>query len=199
MNQEKNKKGIESLKAAVIRDTERGENCFNPNGCDKQSEKMVSETNPKLVDKGITSKCVGTVKCSHRYCDKYKWIIERANHYAEIIGVTAEDVLEAWETKRSYWYMNFYQDSNQPRIDDDLRNVRVFETVDDFHKSVNTQEFRCPRCQKTSTNPVECSQPDCDWKAYGLLKTLGSGVTVITKKPIQSFHIFMPVAWEKTI
>jgi hypothetical protein len=120
-------------------------------------------------------------------------VIERADHYAEKLGTTREAVLEAWETGRDYWYMNYYQDNNQPLIDDP--NVRVFDTPADFKNSV-TQEFRCPKCEKISTDPQECSQKDCDWKAYGLFRTLGKGITILSKNPIAKIHIFMPVAWE---
>ena len=51
-------------------------------------------------------------KCSHKYCDKFKWVIDRAKAYGEATGLNWEDVLDGWETDRNYWYMNYYQDCN---------------------------------------------------------------------------------------
>jgi len=36
-------------------------------------------------------------------------------HYAAKSGKTAEEVLKIWETDRTYWYMNYYQEDNQAR------------------------------------------------------------------------------------
>jgi hypothetical protein len=36
----------------------------------------------------------------------------------------------------------------------------------------------------------------CDWKAYGLLRTLGKGASIFIKSKLKVFDIFMPVAWE---
>ncbi len=57
--------------------------------------------------------------CSCRYCKKFEWIIDRAKHYAEKLSLPWEDVLNSWEEKRDYWYMNYYQDCNQPEIKGD--------------------------------------------------------------------------------
>ena len=108
------KKGIESLKEAVLRDTKQYNNCFNENGCDHEFTRMMPETNPGLIAMGITQYCKMTSKCSHKYCDKYKWVIDRANHYAEKTGRSFEYVIEVWESNRTYWYLNYYQDCNQP-------------------------------------------------------------------------------------
>ena len=33
-------------------------------------------------------------KCFHKYCDKFKWIIERVNHYAEKLNIPASEILD---------------------------------------------------------------------------------------------------------
>ncbi|KAA6331591.1 hypothetical protein EZS27_019815 [termite gut metagenome] len=84
------RKGIESLRNAVIKDCdEHGQGCFNPAGCNKESGR----------------KC-----CGHAYCDKYKWVIERAEQYGKFTGKTKEEVIARWEEERTYWYMNFSKD-----------------------------------------------------------------------------------------
>ena len=51
------KKGIESFKASVQKDTFEGENCFNENGCDHEYTRIVPQVSPKLVEMGITQSC----------------------------------------------------------------------------------------------------------------------------------------------
>ena len=173
--------GYDKLIESVKRDCTKDGNYFNPEGCDKESQR----------------------KCFHRYCTKFKWIIERAKHYAEKTGLDWEDILDAWESKRDYWYMNYYQESNQPEIK--ANSVRVFETVDEMLKSVG-KEFRCPACGEITTYPYTCNSGKemqegkiCDWKSYGLLGTLGKGIFVYCKDKLHGENIFMPVAWESEI
>jgi hypothetical protein len=172
--------GYEKLKKAVIEDCEKdGGNCFNENGCNQE-------------------KC----KCSGRRCDKFKWIIDRAKHYEEKTGLSWEKILDAWEKKRDYWYVNYYQDSNQPLIESD--KVRVFDTVDDLLKSVGKEGFICPACGGISTDPYTCNSGKkmsngkvCDWKVYGLFGDLGKGVHIYCKDKLGGDNIFMPVKWVK--
>ena len=106
-------KGIKSFKEAVLQDTKAGENCFNENGCDHEFYRIVPQDNPKLMKYSKTS-CIHVSKCSHKYCDKYKWVLERAQAYADKTGKTPEEVIAIWEKNRSYWYMNYYQEGKQP-------------------------------------------------------------------------------------
>lgn len=136
------------------------------------------------------------VKCFHKYCDKFKWVIDRVNHYAEKTGCSAADILNTWEKDRDYWYMNYYQDGNQPKID----KVRVFETNEEALKSIG-DKFRCPNCKGISTSPTNCNSgvvingKPCDWKSYGLFP-FGT-VKTFVKKPMHLSTHFMPVNWEK--
>jgi hypothetical protein len=137
----------------------------------------------------------------HDYRGKLSWIIERAEHYAEKTGLSASDILDAWEKQRNYWYMNYYQDCNQPLLTND--RVKVFETVDELHRSIGKQGFRCPRCETVSKSPYVCDsgaeiEPGkaCDWKVYGLLGDLGKGAFIFVKEQMRGERIFMPVAWE---
>lgn len=178
--------GYEKLKTAVERDCNDRDSCgcFNPDGCNVKHQKK------------------GDKRCFHAYCDKFKWIIDRAKHYAEKLGLKWEDVLNSWEADRSYWYMNYYQDSNQPEIKGD--KVRVFDTVEGMLESVGLKKgFRCPRCGGVSKNPYQCTSglemskgKICDWKVYGLFGDLGKGVFVYCKDKLIGEYIFMPVAWE---
>lgn len=47
---------------------------------------------------------------------RFNWVICRAKHYVFITGVNIDIILNEWESKRTYWWANFYQDCNQPKI-----------------------------------------------------------------------------------
>jgi len=47
----------------------------------------------------------------------FRWVIGRAIHYSHFQNRRVEDVLNGWETKRTYCWINFYQECNQPRLD----------------------------------------------------------------------------------
>lgn len=136
----------------------------------------------------------------HDYRAKLLWIISRANHYAEKTGLSPESILDAWEERRNYWYMNFYQEGQQPEIKGDT--VKVFETVAELEESIDARGFRCPSCEGVSKSPYTCDTgiiahgKPCDWKVYGLFGHLGKGVFVFVKEKLTGENLFMPVAWE---
>ena len=137
-------------------------------------------------------------KCE--YCEKFKWIIDRAKHYAEKTGLSYQQVLESWENDRDYWYMNYYQDCMQPELND---TCKIFKNVDEFKKSVGDNGFRCPVCKGISTDPCKCNSgkekqngKKCDWKSYGLLRGLNC-VHLYFIEERKNAEIFMPIAWEK--
>lgn len=45
---------------------------------------------------------------------KLQWVLDRANQYAVICGVTRDEVLAAWESKRDSWWFGYYAEHNQP-------------------------------------------------------------------------------------
>lgn len=114
-------KGYESLKEAVIRDcTERNAcGCFNPEGCDKKCGRIGEYGEPGY-------KC-----CFHKYCDKFKWVIDRAKHYGEKLGTPWEDILDSWESDRDYWYMNYYQECNQPTMTEAEKLIEIYQQLED--------------------------------------------------------------------
>lgn len=132
----------------------------------------------------------------HDYRGKLAWVVDRAKHYADKTGIPAVDILNAWENNRDYWYMNYYQESNQPEIKGD--NVRVFDTLDALRAALGENpKFRCPSCKGVSSNPYECDASDkCDWKAYGLFGCLGNGAHIFVKSELRGQELFMPLAWE---
>ena len=137
---------------------------------------------------------------------KLAWAVERAQHYAEKTGLSAGDILTAWERQRNYWHQNYYQDAKQPRIHGDA--VRIFQSRSDLLAAIGDDGFRCPYCHGISTDPYECNSgemvdlindsPDqaiCNWKSYGLFRDLGKGTFVFVKDLMKIDSFFMPVAW----
>lgn len=184
--------GYEKLKAAVIKDCtdHDGCGCFNPDGCNIEGAKIGKYGEP------------GYKHCTHRYCNTLKWAVDRAKHYSEKLGIPWEEILNSWESERNYWYMNYYQECRQPRIEGE--RVRVFDTVEDMMASIGKSGFRCPCCSGISSSPYECDtgivRSDgtvCDWKVYGLFGGLGKDVFVYCKDKVRGEHMFMPVAWEE--
>lgn len=162
---------------SIIKKNTNDKSCFNEDGC-------------------------GTKEniCCHAYCDKLKWIKTRAEEYAAYLNVSWLDVIAGWESKRTYWFMNYYQEYNQPKLDGE--RVRVFEDLKSFCAQTPSKKFRCPNCGGISTNPYECNsqlkvnKDICDWKSYGLFGTLNKGVYVYIKELLQGNEIFMPIDWE---
>ena len=48
--------------------------------------------------------------------NRFHWIINRAKHYAHETGLTIENILNQWEAKRNYWWVNYYQESNFQKL-----------------------------------------------------------------------------------
>lgn len=173
--------GYEKLKKAVMKDIgDKG--TFNPDGCNKCGE------------------------CFHeKYCDKFKWIIDRAKNYADKTNISWEDLLDIWENKRDCWYMNYYQEASYPECNE---KVKVFNNIEEFRKSVGNLGFRCPYCNSISTYPTTCDSGTlvklinkkgkhmCNWSAGGLFGTLGKGSKVFIKDIGVPLNIFTPIAWE---
>lgn len=186
-------KGLASFKEAVMRDCNQYNNCFNENGCNHEFTRMVPEDNPRLIAMGITQSCRSVSKCSHKYCDKYVWVLERAKHYAEKSGKTFEEILTIWETDRSYWYMNYYQECNQPLLNSGniiMHDDWIAELKKRFGNDAKNWAFKCPQCGHIQTIQDfidhKIDEPEskvmfscigryvknigCDWTLGGLLK-----------------------------
>lgn len=46
----------------------------------------------------------------------FTWVIARAQHYAIRQNRPIEEVLNEWEAKRDYWWLNFYGEGRQPKL-----------------------------------------------------------------------------------
>lgn len=182
---------MERLVKAVARDLEQAlDRDYLGRGCQNYSESCKSY----LESYGDTN-----ADCGHNceYCEHFKWAINRAKHYEEKLGIPWKEVLKSWEDDRSYWFLNYYQDCNQPPIESE--NVFIFENVAELKEKCGKQ-FICPNCEGISTDPYECNsgklvgRKRCDWKSYGLLQF---GLCFCyCKEERKGTHIFVPVAFQ---
>ena len=117
-------------------------------------------------------------KIGDERAESVKKIIDtRLENYHQVTGIPKDEILIAFEKARNINTVNFYQESNFPL----MKNVYVFDTIEDYRKAFPSGKYICPSCGKESTDPYECSQEKCDWKVYGLLGDLGKGIKVIIK------------------
>lgn len=81
------------------------------------------------IDWKTVSKSPGYVSLKHAYitdvvntCGRPKqklykhflWVIGRAKHYANNTGEPIDSILNDWESKRKYCWLNYYQNCRQP-------------------------------------------------------------------------------------
>lgn len=144
------KKGIESLTEDVKKDCSEGQGCFNPNGCDHEFYRTEPQSNPALFKLGMTTQCRQVSKCSHKYCDKFKWTLDRAQQYADALGVSRDEVIQAWEENRTYCYNNYYQECHQPALDGKSRVIKLSDWLEElkarFGENPDNWKFVCPSC-----------------------------------------------------
>lgn len=55
-------------------------------------------------------------KRDKRYEETFRFAINRAKHYAHRLNKPIEEVLNEWESKRKYCFLNYYQSCNFPKF-----------------------------------------------------------------------------------
>lgn len=127
--------------------------------------------------------------------------------YSLKLDISQPDLLSAFEKRRSYSAINYYQLANFP----DLSQVTLLKNTDELKQRYPSGRFICPFCGGESTDPYECNTglkvgkgkqgQVCDWKAYGLFGTAGKGLRVAVLEGFLDnpnvHEIFMPVEHEK--
>lgn len=137
---------------------------------------------------------------------KYEWALGRAQQYADHLGVTRDEVLTAWEQERDYWYVNYYQESNQPDLmGHNAVTLEQWEAEGErlYGKNHLEWRFRCPTCghiqtpQEFKTAGIDphkayqnCAsryglggESTCKWTVGGLLRTGGRYVIDARYRP----------------
>lgn len=132
------------------------------------------------------------------------FIRETVTEYATALGMNELDVLAALEGCRTYCAVNYYQQSKFPS----LTGVRIFGSTEELSAAIPSRKFRCPACGGVSTNYQECNSGElrkdggtCNWKAYGLFRTMGAGAHIVVKDQFLAdgivHEIFMPLEFEE--
>ncbi len=184
--------GLESLIEEVTKCLE-SKSDFTGRWCEHYTE----ECKNKMRDYANTG-CLCDNKCE--YCDTFKFAVDRAKEYAKYLECSTNDVLKSWEEKRSYWFLNYYQEANQPKLDNvDL----IIDTSKDLIAKYGQKGFRCPCCKGVSTDPTECDSKilvkegrkthECNWCSYGFIS---SNYKVLVKDLMKTYAIFKPVILE---
>lgn len=144
-----------------------------------------------------------TGKQRARNCRKV--IFSTARHYSEKLNINPFEIIKAIEKYRSYSSINYYQEGNFPTLDE---NITIYESLEDLKNKIDfSKGFRCPACGGISKNPYRCDSGQlindekiCDWKAYGLLGTMGKGFAFTIKdgflKNPKIDDIFYPISLE---
>lgn len=134
------------------------------------------------------------------------FILERSKQWSEVLGIPYYEIIDRWLDMCNYSMINYFQNANQPVLNSE---ARIFETLDDFHKSIGDRGFRCPYCKGVSMDMWNCNsgkkvdlinkkgKHPCNWSAGGLFGTLNSGTFVFVKEIFAYAKIFTPIAWEK--
>lgn len=132
---------------------------------------------------------------------KLDWVLLRAKQYADHCHVTRDDVLSAWEERRDYWWLNFYQDANQPDLSNAGNKVMTLAEWEEegkcrFGDDQLDWKFKCPACghiqsmrefKEAGLEPhlayLHCAsrhglggREDCKWTIGGLLRVGGQYV-----------------------
>lgn len=134
-----------------------------------------------------------------------QFIFERSKQWSEVLGIPYFEIIDKWLDKCDYSMINYFQDANQPELD---KSIKIFETFEDFEKSVGNKGFRCPYCNGVSSDMWNCNsgkmvklinkkgKHKCNWSAGGFFGTLGKGTFVFIKETFNYATIFTPIAWE---
>lgn len=137
---------------------------------------------------------------THRDADRLeRFVRNMLTNYSQVLGISEGDILRKIESRRNYWSVNYYQDCNFPN----LKDVKVFETIKQLKETFPSHKFVCPACNGISTDPSTCNSGKeiskgkvCDWKSWGLFRTMGKGYRFIVKEDFLNnpvvHEIFMP-------
>jgi hypothetical protein len=106
---------------------------------------------------------------------KFNWVIGRAKHYSNKSGIPISDILDAWETGRDYWWLNYYQDCNQPKLHSNSLKPLGLQGIKKYYKRNNSFESKFTRLRvlqyhkehpKLISNKTKPRWPTCKKKVH---------------------------------
>ena len=84
---------------------------------------------------------------------KFQWVLNRAKYYSYWLGVSMETVLNDWEEKRDYWWMNYYQDCRQPKFNNNslkpigINGIKKNIKKDSWFSDIDKKHRMCRQIQ----------------------------------------------------
>ncbi len=141
------------------------------------------------------------------------WVLSRAEAYATLCGTTRDGVLKGWERHRTYWWLNYYQECNQP---DPTRSGGtpvvlhadwLKEGMRLYGPNMLDWRLKCPMCGHEQTlrqfkdggidaeRAITCcasrfrlgGRRDCKWTTGGLLPIGGAYIVRSDCVPVLAF------------
>lgn len=138
-----------------------------------------------------------------RAVDLEKFLRDMLANYSGVLGIPQADLLAAFEKRRSYSAINYYQLANFPSLGD----VTLLKDLAEFKQRYPSGRYICPLCGGESTDAYECNtgrnvghgdeEQICNWKAHGLFGTAGKGMRIVLLDGFlgnpKVHEIFMPL------
>ena len=79
--------------------------------------KQFSKTKGYISCKQEMINCIRRKHRSKEQCHRhFQWILGKAKHYSHKLNIPIKEILDLWEEKRTYNWLNFYQNSQLKRI-----------------------------------------------------------------------------------
>ena len=70
----------------------------------------------KSLKKAYVDDLIKNTRSKKELLELFNWVICRAKHYSYYLSKPIEEVLNDWESKRTYWWLNYYQPCKQHKL-----------------------------------------------------------------------------------
>lgn len=81
--------------------------------------------------------------------EQFRWVISRAIHYSYRLNKPIQDILNEWESKCNHWWLNYYQNNNQPKLNRTKslkpKNTLKYYRTDRWYQTVDMVKQRKKR------------------------------------------------------
>lgn len=85
---------------------------------------------------------------------KIRFIVGIVDHYSKYLNMSKDDILLKFEKTRNTNIENYYNKYNLKK----LKNVEIFENINDFNNKFSSNKFICPTCNTISDSKFICSK-----------------------------------------
>ena len=136
--------------------------------------------------------------------NKLDWVLKRAEKYAALLGITRDEVLHLWESDRNEWWVNYYQECNQPDPENKIGMPVLLQSewLAKGHRlygpDMKQWKFVCPNCKKAQTvgkfldNGLKiCHSYTCCASRFGFGATSGCNWAITNILPMGGAYVVM--------